>query len=182
MTTAPWLMGVGAVCIAGAWLYTGGSKPYGYAGFGELAVFVFFGLVAVLGTQYTQALRVDWVGLVLAVTTGSLSSAVLVANNLRDIPTDAQSGKITLAVRLGDTGTRRLYLALLVLAAVLTATLTVATPWCALGLVATPLALRAAAPVRSGRMGAELIPVLRDTGLALLVWSIAVAVALALAA
>ena len=182
MTTAPWLMGVGAVCIAGAWLYTGGSKPYGYAGFGELAVFVFFGLVAVLGTQYTQALRVDWVCLVLAVTTGALSSAVLVANNLRDIPTDAQSGKITLAVRLGDTGTRRLYLTLLALAAVLTATLTVATPWCALGLVATPLAMRAAAPVRSGRMGAELIPVLRDTGLALLLWSIAVAAALALAA
>jgi 1,4-dihydroxy-2-naphthoate polyprenyltransferase len=182
LTSALWLIGVGALCIAGAWLYTGGSKPYGYAGFGELAVFVFFGLVAVLGTQYTQALRVDWVGLVLAVTTGSLSSAVLVANNLRDIPTDAQSGKITLAVRLGDNGTRRLYLTLLALAAVLTATLTVATPWCAVGLVAAPLAVRAAAPVRSGRMGAELIPVLRDTGLALLVWSIAVAAALALAA
>jgi len=182
MTTAPWLMGVGAVCIAGAWLYTGGSKPYGYAGFGELAVFVFFGLVAVLGTQYTQALRVDWVGVVLAVTTGALSSAVLVANNLRDIPTDAQSGKRTLAVRLGDTGTRRLYQALLALAAVLTLTLTAATPWCAVGLVATPLALRAAAPVRSGRLGVELIPVLRDTGLTLLVWSIAVAAALALAA
>ena len=182
MTTAPWLMGVGAVCIAGAWLYTGGSKPYGYAGFGELAVFVFFGLVAVLGTQYTQALRVDWVGVVLAVTTGALSSAVLVANNLRDIPTDAQSGKLTLAVRLGDTGTRRLYQALLALAAVLTLTLTAATPWCAVGLVATPLALRAAAPVRSGRLGVELIPVLRDTGLTLLVWSIAVASALALAA
>jgi 1,4-dihydroxy-2-naphthoate polyprenyltransferase len=182
MTTAPWLMGVGAVCIAGAWLYTGGSKPYGYAGFGELAVFVFFGLVAVLGTQYTQALRVDWVGVVLAVTTGALSSAVLVANNLRDIPTDAQSGKLTLAVRLGDTGTRRLYLALLALAAALTLALTAATPWCAVGLVATPLALRAAAPVRSGRLGVELIPVLRDTGLTLLVWSIAVAAALALAA
>jgi 1,4-dihydroxy-2-naphthoate polyprenyltransferase len=182
MTTAPWLMGVGAVCIAGAWLYTGGSKPYGYAGFGELAVFVFFGLVAVLGTQYTQALRVDWVGVVLAVTTGALSSAVLVANNLRDIPTDAQSGKLTLAVRLGDTGTRRFYQALLALAAVLTLALTAATPWCAVGLVATPLALRAAAPVRSGRLGAELIPVLRDTGLTLLVWSIAVAAALALTA
>jgi 1,4-dihydroxy-2-naphthoate octaprenyltransferase len=182
MTTAPWLMGVGAVCIAGAWLYTGGSKPYGYAGFGELAVFVFFGLVAVLGTQYTQALRVDWVGVVLAVTTGALSSAVLVANNLRDIPTDAQSGKLTLAVRLGDTGTRRLYQGLLALAAVLTLALTAATPWCALGLVATPLALRAAAPVRSGRLRAELIPVLRDTGLTLLVWSIAVAAALTLAA
>jgi 1,4-dihydroxy-2-naphthoate polyprenyltransferase len=182
MTTAPWLIAVGAACIAGAWLYTGGSKPYGYAGFGELAVFVFFGLVAVLGTQYTQALRVDWVGVVLAVTTGALSSAVLVANNLRDIPTDAQSGKLTLAVRLGDTGTRRFYQALLALAAVLTLTLTAATPWCAVGLVATPLALRAAAPVRSGRLGVELIPVLRDTGLTLLVWSIAVATALALAA
>ncbi|HUB56700.1 MAG TPA: 1,4-dihydroxy-2-naphthoate polyprenyltransferase [Mycobacterium sp.] len=182
LTTAPWLVGVGAACIAGAWLYTGGSKPYGYAGFGELAVFVFFGLVAVLGTQYTQALRVDWVGVVLAVTTGALSSAVLVANNLRDIPTDAQSGKLTLAVRLGDTGTRRLYQALLALAAVLTLVLTAATPWCAVGLMATPLALRAAAPVRSGRLGVQLIPVLRDTGLTLLAWSIAVAAALALAA
>ena len=93
LLTAPWLIAVGAACIAGAWLYTGGSKPYGYAGLGEVAVFVFFGLVAVLGTQYTQALRVDWVGLVLAVSIGALSSAVLVANNLRDIPTDSQSGQ-----------------------------------------------------------------------------------------
>jgi 1,4-dihydroxy-2-naphthoate octaprenyltransferase len=181
VTSAPWLIAVGAFCIAGAWLYTGGSRPYGYAGFGEVAVFVFFGLIAVLGTQYTQALRVDWVGLVLAVTTGALSSAVLVANNLRDIPTDGQSGKITLAVRLGDKGTRIFYQTLLALAGVLTLTLTAATPWCALGLVATPLALRAAAPVRSGRTGAELIPVLRNTGLTMLVWSIVVAAALTLA-
>ncbi|MCV7402255.1 1,4-dihydroxy-2-naphthoate polyprenyltransferase [Mycobacterium fragae] len=181
LTSRPWLIVVGVACIAGAWLYTGGSKPYGYAGFGELAVFVFFGLIAVLGTQYTQALRVDWVGLVLAVTTGALSSAVLVANNLRDIPTDTQSQKLTLAVRLGDTGTRTFYQALLVIAGVLTLALTAATPWCATGLLAAPLAIRAAAPVRSGRVGAELIPVLRDTGLAMLVWSIAVAAALALA-
>jgi len=182
LLTAPWLIAVGAACIAGAWLYTGGSKPYGYAGFGEVAVFVFFGLVAVLGTQYTQALRVDWVGLVLAVSTGALSSAVLVANNLRDIPTDAQSGKVTLAVRLGDGRTRVLYRALLVTAGVLTLVLMLATPWCAVGLVATPLAVRAAGPVRSGRGGPELIPVLRDTGLTMLVWAIAVAAALALAA
>jgi 1,4-dihydroxy-2-naphthoate octaprenyltransferase len=181
LTSAPWLIVVGGFCIAGAWLYTGGSKPYGYAGLGEFAVFVFFGLIAVLGTQYTQALRVDWVGLVLASATGALSSAVLVANNLRDIPTDSQSGKITLAVRLGDTRTRTLYQALLAAAGVLTLALTLATPWCVLGLVSTPLALRAAAPVRSGRSGAQLIPVLRDTGLAMLVWSIAVALALALA-
>ena len=180
LLSAPWLIAVGAVCIAGAWLYTGGSKPYGYAGFGEVAVFVFFGLVAVLGTQYTQAHRVDWVGLVLAVAVGALSSSVLVANNLRDIPTDAQSGKFTLAVRLGDARTRALYQALLVTAGVLTLVLMLATPWCAAGLVATPLAMRAAQPVRSGRAGPELIPVLRDTGLAMLVWAIAVAAALAL--
>jgi 1,4-dihydroxy-2-naphthoate octaprenyltransferase len=181
LASAPWLIAVGAACIAGAWLYTGGSKPYGYAGFGEVAVFVFFGLVAVLGTQYTQALRVDWVGLALAVSIGALSSAVLVANNLRDIPTDAQSGKITLAVRLGDARTRVLYQALLATAAVLTLVLMLATPWCATGLLATPLALRAARPVRSGGGGPALIPVLRDTGLTMLVWSIAVASALALA-
>ncbi len=180
LTSAPWLIAVGALCIAGAWLYTGGSRPYGYAGFGEVAVFLFFGLVAVLGTQYTQALRIDWVGVVLAVATGALSSAVLVANNLRDIPTDAESGKITLAVRLGDKGTRIFYQVLLALAAALTLALTAATPWCALGLLAAPLAVRAAGPVRSGQVGPALIPVLRDTGLTMLVWSVAVAVALAL--
>ncbi len=176
--SAPWLIAVGAVCIAGAWLYTGGKKPYGYLGLGEVAVFVFFGLVAVLGTQYTQALRIDWVGVVLAVVMGSLSSAVLVANNLRDIPTDADSGKITLAVRLGDKRTRVLYQVLLVVALVLTVVLAAATPWCLVGLVAAPLAVRAAGPVRSGLGGAALIPVLRDTGLTMLVWSVAVSVAL----
>jgi 1,4-dihydroxy-2-naphthoate octaprenyltransferase len=180
LVSQPWLIAVGVASVAGAWLYTGGSKPYGYSGLGEAAVFVFFGLTAVLGTQYTQALRVDWVGVVLAVGVGALSSSVLVANNLRDIPTDAQSGKITLAVRLGDSRTRVLYHSLLALTGVLTLVLMIATPWCAVGLVATPLALRADRPVRSGRGGPELIPVLRDTGLAMAVWSVAVAAALAL--
>ncbi|MGB5110248.1 MAG: 1,4-dihydroxy-2-naphthoate polyprenyltransferase [Mycobacterium sp.] len=180
IVSQPWLIAVGAACIAGAWLYTGGSKPYGYLGLGEVAVFVFFGLVAVLGTQYTQALRVDWVGLAVAVVMGSLSSAVLVANNLRDIPTDTDSGKITLAVRLGDARTRVLYIALLVITFALTLVLMLATPWCAAGLVALPWAVRAAVPVRRGLGGRELIPVLRDTGLTMLVWSVAVAAALAL--
>src|SRR6201993_4409618 len=179
LASAPWLMGVGVACIAGAWLYTGGSRPYGYRGRGEAAVFVFFGLVAVLGTQYVQALRIDWVGVVLAVATGSLSSAVLVANNLRDIPTDARSGKVTLAVRLGDARTRLLYQALLATAGVATLSLVAARPWCAAGFAGAPLALRAAARVRRGRGGRELIPVLRDTGLTMLVWSVAVALALA---
>src|SRR5690606_7074586 len=107
-----WLLLVGASCIAGAWFYTGGSRPYGYAGFGEVAVFVFFGLTAVLGTVYVQAERVSWEALGCALAVGCLSVAVLVANNLRDIPTDREAGKITLAVRLGDRGTRRFYLAL----------------------------------------------------------------------
>lgn len=178
--SAPWLIAVGAVCIAGAWLYTGGSKPYGYLGLGEVAVFVFFGLVAVLGTQYTQALRVDWVGVALAVAIGCLSSAVLVANNLRDIPTDAESGKITLAVRLGDAKTRVLFTALMTVPFVLTLVLIAATPWCAVGLLALPLALRAATPVRGGQGGKDLIPVLKNTGLTMLVWAVAVAAALAL--
>ena len=148
--TAPWLIAVGAACIAGAWLYTGGSRPYGYAGFGEVAVFIFFGLVAVLGTQYTQAHRIDLVGVTLAVATGALSSAVLVANNLRDIPTDAVAGKMTLAVRLGDGRTRVFYQSLVALAGILTLVLMRATPWCGLGLLAAPLALRAAGPVRGG--------------------------------
>ena len=148
LLSAPWLIAVGAACLAAAWGYTGGSRPYGYSGFGEVAVFVFFGLVAVLGTQYTQALRIDLVGVTLAVATGALSSAVLVANNLRDIPTDAVSGKMTLAVRIGDARTRVLYQALLGLAGILTVALMRATPWCALGLLAVPLAVRAAGPVR----------------------------------
>lgn len=178
IVSEPWLIAVGAACIAGAWLYTGGSTPYGYRGLGEVAVFVFFGLVAVLGTQYTQALRVDWVGVAAAVAVGCLSSAVLVANNLRDIPTDRETGKITLAVRLGDARTRVLYQVLVGLALAMTFVLMVATPWCAVGLLAAPLAVRATAPVRRGLGGRELIPVLRDTGLTMLVWSVAVAVAL----
>jgi 1,4-dihydroxy-2-naphthoate octaprenyltransferase len=182
IVSQPWLIAIGAACIAGAWLYTGGSKPYGYLGLGEVAVFVFFGLVAVLGTQYTQAMRIDWVGVALAVAMGCLSSAVLVANNLRDIPTDATSGKITLAVRLGDARTRLLYQGLLAVAFACALLLMIATPWAAVGLVALPLAVRAARPVRAGSRGKQLIPVLRDTGLTMLVWAVAVAAAFAFTA
>ncbi|MCP2320664.1 1,4-dihydroxy-2-naphthoate prenyltransferase [Nocardia amikacinitolerans] len=180
-TTAWWLLLVGLACLAGAWFYTGGSKPYGYSGFGELAVFVFFGLVAVLGTEFVQAERVDWVGAALAVAVGSFSSAVLVANNLRDIPTDTESGKTTLAVKLGDPRTRTLHLALLAVPFVVTLLLVIRTPFALVGLLAVPLAVRANAPVRSGGNGLELIPALRDSGLALLVWSALTALALGFA-
>lgn len=179
-TTAWWLVAVGAVCLAGAWFYTGGSKPYGYSGFGEVAVFVFFGLVAVLGTEYVQAERLSWTGLALAVAVGAFSSAVLVANNLRDIPTDSQTGKVTLAVKLGDPRTRTLQLTLLAVPFVVTLLLIPQTPWALAGLLAAPLAVRANAPVRGGKGGPELIPALKDSGLAMLAWSLLTALALGL--
>ncbi|WP_032369757.1 1,4-dihydroxy-2-naphthoate polyprenyltransferase [Rhodococcoides fascians] len=180
-TSAWWLVIVGLICIAGAWYYTGGSKPYGYSGFGEIAVFVFFGLVAVLGTQYVQAEQIDWAGVLAAVAVGSFSSAVLVANNLRDIPTDTESGKRTLAVRLGDIRTRYLHLALLVVPFAMTVALIARTPWALVALLALPLAARANSPVRGGAHGFELIPALRDSGLAMLVWGATTGVALAFA-
>ncbi len=178
LTSAWWLIVVGAVCIVGAWYYTGGTNPYGYSGFGEIAVFVFFGLVAVLGTQYVQAERVDWVGLVAAIAVGSMSSAVLVANNLRDIPTDTESGKRTLAVLLGDARTRVLHLALMTVPFVATLVLVVRTPWALLGLLAVPLAVKANAPIRSGAQGMALIPALAGTGATMLVWGAATGLAL----
>lgn len=180
VVSAWWLLPVGAVCLAGAWFYTGGSTPYGYRGFGEVAVFVFFGLIAVLGTQFVQAQRIDWVGAVCAVAVGSFSSAVLVANNLRDIPTDTVSGKTTLAVRLGDPRTRTLHLALLAVPFAATLLLVARTPWALVGLLALPLAVKANAPVRGGGHGPELVPALRDSGLALLAWSATTALALGL--
>ncbi|ORI23986.1 1,4-dihydroxy-2-naphthoate polyprenyltransferase [Rhodococcus sp. 1168] len=181
VTSAWWLILVGVVCIAGAWFYTGGKKPYGYSGLGEVAVFVFFGLVAVLGTQFVQAGRVDWVGAVAAVAVGSFSSAVLVANNLRDIDTDPDSGKHTLAVRLGDSRTRLLHLALMIVPFAVTVALVARTPWALLALLALPLAARANTPVRTGATGFALIPALRDSGLAMLVWGLTTGAALALA-
>jgi len=180
LTSAWWLIVVGALCIAGAWFYTGGRTPYGYNGLGEVAVFVFFGLVAVLGTQFVQAGRVDWTGLACAVAVGSFSSAVLVSNNLRDIPTDTVTGKHTLAVRLGDSRTRVLHLVLVTVPFVMSVALVAATPWALAGLLAAPFAVRANAPVRSGASGLDLVPALRDSGLAMLVWATATGLALAL--
>ncbi|WP_066911412.1 1,4-dihydroxy-2-naphthoate polyprenyltransferase [Millisia brevis] len=180
--TAWWLVLVGLVCVAGAWLYTGGPKPYGYAGFGEIAVFVFFGLVAVLGTQFVQAERVDWVGLACAIAMGSFSSAVLVTNNLRDITTDAVVGKRTLAVALGDRATRMAHAGLLLVPFLASLALIARTPWALLAVVAVLPAVRAHKPLWDGETGPALIPALRDTGLAMLLWAVVTAIALAVAA
>ena len=181
VTTAWWLVLIGAVCILGAWFYTGGDRPYGYLGLGEIAVFVFFGLVAVLGTQFVAAGSVSLAGLWCAIAIGSLSSGVLLVNNLRDIPTDVESGKITLAVRLGDPGSRRLFAVLMLVAPAMSLVLAfTATLWALAGLLAIPLLALAERPVMTGAKGPALIPSIATTGLAMLAWSVTTALALAL--
>jgi 1,4-dihydroxy-2-naphthoate octaprenyltransferase len=178
VTTAWWLVVVGAVSVAAAWFYTGGSGPYGYLGLGEVMVFVFFGLVAVLGTQYVQAEEITATGVWAACGIGALACAILVANNLRDIPTDRGAGKMTLAVRLGDTRTRALYAFLLAAALVLLVQITLTTTWWALlGLAFVPPAARALTVVRSAT-GRDLVPALQLTGLAELAYGLGLFVGL----
>jgi len=155
---------VGAACLPAAWFYTGGARPYGYRGLGEVAVFTFFGLVAVLGTTYTQAGRISIPALCAAVGIGALACAILVANNLRDIPSDAAAGKHTLAVRLGDLRTRRLYAILLAAAWLALLPVLPAHPWSALAFLALPLAGHPLRSVLGGASGKALLPALRETG------------------
>ena len=160
-----WLMiPLGALAILAAWKYTGGDNPYGYRGLGEVYVFVFFGLMATLGTLYTQAHTLTWVGLLGAVGVGAIASAILVANNLRDIPTDRANGKMTLAVRLGDRGTRGLYVALMAvsLAAVVGIALTHLPAL--LALLAFALLWKPLQALRVGAVGRDLVSVLATTG------------------
>jgi 1,4-dihydroxy-2-naphthoate polyprenyltransferase len=181
-TTAWWLVAVGGLAIAAGWFYTGGSRPYGYRGLGEVSVFVFFGLVAVVGTTYVQAEAVTAASVLGGVGVGALACAILVANNLRDIPTDRETGKRTLAVLLGDARTRVLFTALVALALLTVALIALAmTAWALLALASAPLALRALRPVRAGATGLRLVEVLRDTGLAELVYAVGLAAGLTLA-
>lgn len=178
-TTAWWLVAVGLVSVLAAWFYTGGSKPYGYLGLGEVMVFVFFGLVAVIGTTYVQTETWEWAALWAAVGVGALACAILVANNLRDIPTDTVAGKRTLAVVLGDRRTRLLYVVLVLVAAVAVVLVALVTSWCVLvGLGFLVLAAPAARTVLGGATGPGLIPVLQETGLAELLWAVLVTAAL----
>lgn len=168
------LIPFGLAAIASAWFYTGGSKPYGYAGYGELFVFVFFGLVAVAGTSASQTGQVTILALLGGVACGAFSTAILVANNLRDIPTDRLTGKRTLAVRLGDAKTRELYRACILLGFFMPLAMNFSEtgPESAfIGLFAILSARRPLQAVRSGATGSDLIPVLADTARMLLLFS-----------
>jgi 1,4-dihydroxy-2-naphthoate octaprenyltransferase len=174
------MLAVGALCVLAAWYYTGGRRPYGYQGFGEISVFVFFGLVAVLGTTFVQARVLSWPAAAAAVGVGCYACAILVANNLRDIPTDIGAGKRTLAVLLGDHRTRVLWFALVSLAQLLGIVAGISSAWALLSLAGILPAFRAGRAVARRAGGRELIPVLRDTGLAELLYAAGLGIGLAL--
>jgi 1,4-dihydroxy-2-naphthoate octaprenyltransferase len=178
-----WLLAVGALCFLAGWFYTGGPRPYGYAGFGELFVFVFFGLVATVGSAYVQLEHITGVSVAVAVPVGLLATALLVVNNLRDIPSDARTGKRTLAVRLGAPRTRVLYVVLMTAPFVMLPFIAgLARVGAVLAFLALPSARKPAQIVLERATGPALVPVLVKTGQVQLLFGGALAVGLAISA
>ena len=177
-TTTWWLLLVGAAALVAAWTYTGGPSPYGYRALGEVSVFLFFGLVAVLGTTYVQLEEITGTSVAAAVGIGALACAILVANNLRDIPTDTVAGKRTLAVVLGDARSRQFYalLCLVALVAAVAAAASAESYWLLLAFVAAPVVAQSVRTVTSGATGPALVPVLKKTGIAELLYAVGLTV------
>jgi 1,4-dihydroxy-2-naphthoate polyprenyltransferase len=178
--TSWWLVAVGAACIAAAWFYTGGPKPYGYAGLGEVFVFLCFGVVAVAGTAYVQMKALSWLGLAASVPAGLLACALLMVNNLRDIGTDTVAGKRTLAVMLGDARSRQGYVLTLLVPFGVAALLAFFRPFTLLTALALPLARLPIRSVRAGASGPALIRALGQTGRLQLAFGIAFTIGLAI--
>jgi 1,4-dihydroxy-2-naphthoate octaprenyltransferase len=175
-----WLLAVGAACIAAAWFYTGGPKPYGYSGLGEVFVFLCFGVVAVAGTAYVQMEALSWLGLAASVPAGLLACALLMVNNLRDIGTDTVAGKRTLAVMLGDARSRQGYVLTLLVPFGIAALLAFFRPFTLLTALALPLARLPIRSVRAGASGPALIRALGQTGRLQLAFGIAFTIGLAI--
>ena len=179
LATTRWLLVVGAACLAAGWFYTGGPRPYGYAGFGEVFVFVFFGLVAVIGTAFLSLGRITALAVVAAIPVGLLATALLVVNNLRDLQSDRQAGKHTLAVRLGAPATRRLYAACVIGALAPVLVLAFWRPLALLALLAVIPALPPLRRVLGGAVGRDLVSALVGTGILQLAFGALLAVGIA---
>jgi 1,4-dihydroxy-2-naphthoate polyprenyltransferase len=179
-TTSWWLLLLGVAAMAAAWTYTGGRHPYGYRGLGEVAVFAFFGVAAVAGTAYVQMHEVTWLAIAACVPVGLLTCALLVINNLRDIPSDTVAGKRTLAVLIGDQRTRLLYVACALAPYLLVLLIALARPLALIALATVPLALVPVRVVRSGAGGPALIAALGRTGSLLLAFGTLLTLGLAL--
>jgi len=178
--TAWWLVAVGLACVAAAWFYTGGPRPYGYHGLGEVFVFAFFGVVAVTGTAYVQMERFSWLALAASVPAGLLACALLIVNNLRDIPGDTLAGKRTLAVRLGDERSRLAYVLAVLVPFACAALIAIYRPFTLLVALTLPLALGPVRSVRAGASGPALIKTLGQTGRLQLAFGVAFAIGLAI--
>ena len=176
ITTSWWLIAVGVISIAAAWGYTGGKNPYGYMGLGELFVFIFFGLVATVGSFYVQTEEITGQSILAGVIVGSLACAILVINNIRDRAKDEVVGKLTLAVRLGDKRSRILYSVLVIAPYLLTAGF--GTPWTLLTLLTLPMTISILKALWSGIQGVELIALLGKTGKLQMLFSLALSLAL----
>ena len=160
--TSPVLILVGVISIAAAWGYTGGKNPYGYRGLGELSVFLFFGVIATMGTYYAQTEAITFLSFIVSIPMGALSCAILAVNNLRDRPKDQLAGKLTVAVRIGDRKARLMYVGLLMLAHI--AAIATVIPSTLITLLALPMSYSISRQVLSGISGKDLIPVLGKTG------------------
>lgn len=176
LLTTPWLILIGVISIAAAWGYTGGKNPYGYKGLGDLSVFLFFGVVATMGTYYAQTEKITLLSFIVSIPMGALSCAILAINNLRDRPKDALVGKLTVAVRIGDRNARLMYVALLALAHL--AAIATLIPTALLTVLALPMSISISRQVLSGISGKELIPVLGRTGKLQMVFSTLLAIGL----
>ncbi len=176
--TSWWLTIVGALSIGAAWTYTGGKKPYGYLGLGEFSVFIFFGLVATVGSYAAQSLRISWQSILLSIPVGVLSCAILAINNLRDLPKDALVEKRTLAVRLGEIAARIFFVSLLVTAHLTCLLAAFISPWCLATLALAPISLKISREILKGTSGVALIPVLGQVGKLQLLFGATLALAL----
>ena len=173
-----WLFIIGGISILAAWAYTGGKKPYGYIGFGELSVFVFFGLVATIGSYYIQSEELNWQIFLLSIPVGCLSCAVLVINNLRDLSNDKLVGKRTLAVILGDKKTRNFYIVLLVISQLVSISAAVIDIKMLFTLICIPMTVNVIKKIATGVEGIELIPILGKTARLQLLLAVITAAAL----
>ena len=176
LLTSPLLIAVGVLSIAAAWGYTGGKNPYGYKGLGELSVFLFFGVIATMGTYYAQTEELTFLSFIVSIPMGALSCAILAINNLRDRPKDALVGKLTVAVRIGDRNARLMFVSLLLVAHL--AVIATLIPTTLLTLLALPMSISISRQVLSGISGKELIPLLGKTGKLQMLFSILLAVGL----
>jgi 1,4-dihydroxy-2-naphthoate octaprenyltransferase len=174
--TSPLLIPIGVISIAAAWGYTGGKNPYGYKGFGEISVFLFFGVVATMGTYYVQTEQITLLSFIISIPMGALSCAILTINNLRDRPKDELAGKLTVAVRIGDRKARYMYVSFLI--ACHSAVIATLIPTTLLTLLVLPLSISISKQVLSGISGKELIPVLGRTGKLQMIFAILLAVGL----